>query len=71
MFARGRVSPRSPSRAGLRREAGDLEGARAALDRAARDLDVLDHGAIRVAIERVGKEMDDDPCQESRGASTG
>ena len=42
----------------LRRDAGDLGGARAAVDRAARQLDVLDHGAVRGAIERVGKEVD-------------
>ena len=42
----------------VRRDAGDLDGARAALDRAARYLDVLDHGAVRGAIERVGKEIE-------------
>ena len=42
----------------VRRDAGDLDGARAALDRAARQLDILDHGAVRGAIERVGKEID-------------
>ena len=42
----------------MRRDAGDLDGARAAVDRAARQLDILDHGAVRGAIERVGKEID-------------
>ena len=51
---------RRPGRVGrVRRDAGDLDGARAALDRAARYLEVLDRGAVRRAIERVGKEMDD------------
>ncbi|MGO9466313.1 MAG: M56 family metallopeptidase [Isosphaeraceae bacterium] len=42
----------------LRRDAGDLDGAWSALDRAARQLDTLDRGAVRGAIERVGKELD-------------
>ena len=54
--------------AGLRRDAGDLDGARAALDRAARYLDILDRGAVRAAIERVGKEMDDGARQAGRRA---
>jgi beta-lactamase regulating signal transducer with metallopeptidase domain len=44
--------------AGIRRDAGDPEGARATLDRSARYLDVLDAGAIRGSIDRVSKEMD-------------
>ena len=44
--------------AGIRRDAGDLDGARATLDRSARYLDVLDAGAIRGSIDRVSKEMD-------------
>ena len=39
---------------------------RAALDRAARDLDVLDRGAVRGAIDRVGKEIDDGARQAGR-----
>ena len=53
--------------AGLRREAGDLDGARAALDRAARDLDILDRGAVRAAIDRVGKEMDEALAKPAEG----
>jgi hypothetical protein len=53
--------------AGLRREAGDLDGARAALERAARYLDMLDHGAIRGAIQRVGKEMDEALAKPAEG----
>jgi tetratricopeptide (TPR) repeat protein len=53
--------------AGLRREAGDLDGARTVLDRAVRHLDILDHGAIRGAIERVGKEMDEALAKPAEG----
>jgi beta-lactamase regulating signal transducer with metallopeptidase domain len=42
----------------VRREAGDLDGARAAVERADRQLEILDQGAVRGAIERVGKEVD-------------
>jgi beta-lactamase regulating signal transducer with metallopeptidase domain len=41
----------------IRRKAGDLDGARAVLRRAARQLDILDRGAIRSAIEEVGQEL--------------
>jgi beta-lactamase regulating signal transducer with metallopeptidase domain len=53
--------------AGLRREMGDRDGARAALERAARLLDVLDHGAVRGAIERVGKEMEEALAKQPEG----
>jgi beta-lactamase regulating signal transducer with metallopeptidase domain len=42
----------------VRRDAGDLAGARAAVEQADRQLEALDHGAVRGAIERVGKELD-------------
>ena len=51
----------------IRRDAGDLDGARAVLDRATRQLDMLDHGAVRGAIEQVGKEMDDAFAKKEEG----
>jgi tetratricopeptide (TPR) repeat protein len=44
--------------AAIWRDAGDLAGARAALRRAAHDFEVLDAGAFRGAIERMGTEVD-------------
>ena len=45
--------------ASVRRDAGDLEGARAALDRAARSLESLDRrGVLRDVIDRMGRELD-------------
>jgi len=51
----------------IRRDAGDIDGARAVLDRAARHLEMLDHGAIREAIKRVGKEMDEAFAKKEEG----
>jgi beta-lactamase regulating signal transducer with metallopeptidase domain len=51
----------------LRRNAGDRDGARAALDRAARQFDVLDLGAVRGAIDRVGQEIDATLAKEPEG----
>lgn len=41
----------------VRRDAGDVDGARAALARAARDLEIFDANAIRGAFERMSKDM--------------
>lgn len=51
----------------LRREAGDRDGARAKLGRAARDLKVLDNGVIRGAFERFSTELDTELTKKSDG----
>ena len=53
----------------LRREAGDLDGARASLDRAVRNLEVLDRGVVRGAFERISKEIDTEIAKEPRRAA--
>jgi hypothetical protein len=42
----------------VRRDAGDAAGARAVLERAARQLNILDDGAIHGAIEQAAKQFD-------------
>ncbi len=44
----------------LWREAGDPDGARKVLARASRMIEALDGGTVRDALERVGKEIDED-----------
>lgn len=51
----------------LRRDAGDLDGARVSLGRATRDLKVLDAGVIRGAFERLSKEMDTEVTKKAEG----
>ncbi|WP_406694243.1 M56 family metallopeptidase [Singulisphaera sp. Ch08] len=51
----------------LRRDAGDLDGARARLGQTAQELKVLDNGVVRGAFERVSTEMDREVTKKAEG----